>query len=181
MQSVPGRAAAELAKVRQAAAEISKASPTMTRLLISKLDQGGGVRRPGSFLRAEGSRGGPAADAGAPPGRSEKPPVAWRPHARPDDRGSRSCWRRAANAWRCDAGTDQTCVTVSRRQGLLPRAGAKGRPRPCDRVGEKTQYGANPGASVLETRHGGQVVSRPAIGWIVYAGEFPAYRPALDH
>jgi septal ring factor EnvC (AmiA/AmiB activator) len=44
--------------------------------------------------------------------------------------------------------------------------------------GEKTQYGSQSRGVVLETRHGGQVVS-PSDGWIVYAGEFRSYGQLL--
>jgi septal ring factor EnvC (AmiA/AmiB activator) len=44
--------------------------------------------------------------------------------------------------------------------------------------GEKTQYGSQSKGLVLETRHGGQVVS-PCDGWIVYAGEFRSYGQLL--
>ena len=60
-------------------------------------------------------------------------------------------------------------------KGLLPLP-AQGR-----RVltfGEKTQYGSQSKGLVLETRHGGQVVS-PSDGWIVYAGEFRSYGQLL--
>ena len=60
-------------------------------------------------------------------------------------------------------------------RGLLPLP-AQGR-----RVltfGEKTQYGSQSKGLVLETRHGGQVVS-PSDGWIVYAGEFRSYGQLL--
>jgi septal ring factor EnvC (AmiA/AmiB activator) len=60
-------------------------------------------------------------------------------------------------------------------KGLLPLP-AQGR-----RVltfGEKTQYGSQSRGLVLETRHGGQVVS-PSDGWIVYAGEFRSYGQLL--
>ena len=68
-------------------------------------------------------------------------------------------------------------MPFSEAKGLLPLP-AQGR-----RVlnfGDKTQYGSQSKGLVLETRHGGQVVS-PCDGWIVYAGEFRSYRPALDH
>ena len=46
------------------------------------------------------------------------------------------------------------------------------------KFGEKTQYGSQSKGLVLETRHGGQVVS-PCDGWIVYAGEFRSYGQLL--
>src|SRR5207247_11168532 len=44
--------------------------------------------------------------------------------------------------------------------------------------GEKTQNGGQSKGVILETRHGGQVVS-PSDGWIVYAGEFRSYGQLL--
>jgi murein hydrolase activator len=44
--------------------------------------------------------------------------------------------------------------------------------------GDKTQHGALSKGLVVQTRHGGQVVS-PCDGWIVYAGEFRTYGKLL--
>lgn len=44
--------------------------------------------------------------------------------------------------------------------------------------GEKTQLGAQSKGLVIQTRHGGHVVS-PSDGWIVYAGEFRTYGKLL--
>lgn len=44
--------------------------------------------------------------------------------------------------------------------------------------GDKTQYGTQSKGLVVQTRHGGQVVS-PCDGWIVYAGEFRTYGKLL--
>jgi septal ring factor EnvC (AmiA/AmiB activator) len=44
--------------------------------------------------------------------------------------------------------------------------------------GDKTQHGAVSKGLVIQTRHGGQVVS-PCDGWIVYAGEFRTYGKLL--
>jgi septal ring factor EnvC (AmiA/AmiB activator) len=44
--------------------------------------------------------------------------------------------------------------------------------------GDKTQHGAVSKGLVVQTRHGGQVVS-PCDGWIVYAGEFRTYGKLL--
>lgn len=44
--------------------------------------------------------------------------------------------------------------------------------------GDKTQYGSQSKGLVVQTRHGGQVVS-PCDGWIVYAGEFRTYGQLL--
>jgi murein hydrolase activator len=44
--------------------------------------------------------------------------------------------------------------------------------------GDKTQYGTQSKGLVIQTRHGGQVVS-PCDGWIVYAGEFRTYGKLL--
>jgi murein hydrolase activator len=44
--------------------------------------------------------------------------------------------------------------------------------------GDKTQYGTQSKGLVVQTRHGGQVVS-PCDGWIVYAGDFRTYGKLL--
>ena len=44
--------------------------------------------------------------------------------------------------------------------------------------GDKTQHGAVSKGLIVQTRHGGQVVS-PCDGWIVYAGEFRTYGKLL--
>src|SRR5262249_37613671 len=66
-------------------------------------------------------------------------------------------------------------IPFSEAKGQLPLP-AQGR-----RVlafGEKTQYGSQSKGMVLETRHGGQVVS-PSDGRIVYAGDFRSYGQLL--
>jgi septal ring factor EnvC (AmiA/AmiB activator) len=66
----------------------------------------------------------------------------------------------------------------------IPFAQAKGQlPLPAQgrRVfgfGDKTQYGTHSKGIIIQTRHGGQVVS-PCDGWIVYAGEFRTYGKLL--
>jgi septal ring factor EnvC (AmiA/AmiB activator) len=72
-------------------------------------------------------------------------------------------------------GRIKPAIPFTEAKGLLPLP-AQGR-----RVltfGEKTQYGSQSKGLVLETRHGGQVVS-PSDGWIVYAGEFRSYGQLL--
>jgi septal ring factor EnvC (AmiA/AmiB activator) len=72
-------------------------------------------------------------------------------------------------------GRIKPAIPFAEARGLLP-VPAQGR-----RVltfGEKTQYGSQSKGLVLETRHGGQVVS-PSDGWIVYAGEFRSYGQLL--
>jgi septal ring factor EnvC (AmiA/AmiB activator) len=72
-------------------------------------------------------------------------------------------------------GRIKPAIPFTQAKGLLPLP-AQGR-----RVltfGEKTQYGSQSKGLVLETRHGGQVVS-PSDGWIVYAGEFRSYGQLL--
>jgi len=66
-------------------------------------------------------------------------------------------------------------IPFSRAKGLL-QLPAQGR-----RIlmfGDKTQYGSQSKGLVIQTRHGGQVVS-PCDGWIVYAGEFRTYGQLL--
>jgi murein hydrolase activator len=75
-------------------------------------------------------------------------------------------------------------LTPGRIKPAMPFIEAKGQlPLPAHgrRVltfGEKTQYGSQSRGLVIETRHGGQVVS-PCDGWIVYAGEFRSYGQLL--
>lgn len=78
----------------------------------------------------------------------------------------------------------QAMMTPGRIKPAVPFPEAKGLlPLPVQgrRVltfGEKTQFGSQSKGIVLETRHGGQVVS-PSDGWIVYAGEFRSYGQLL--
>ena len=81
--------------------------------------------------------------------------------------------------------TDRVAMlTPGRIKPAMPFIEAKGQlPLPAHgrRVltfGEKTQYGSQSRGLVIETRHGGQVVS-PCDGWIVYAGEFRSYGQLL--
>ena len=82
------------------------------------------------------------------------------------------------------AGDRVAMLTPGRIKPAIPFGDAKGLlPLPAQgrRVltfGEKTQYGSQSKGLVLETRHGGQVVS-PSDGWIVYAGEFRSYGQLL--
>jgi len=75
-------------------------------------------------------------------------------------------------------------LTPGRIKPAMPFADAKAQlPTPAQgkRVltfGDRTQYGSQSKGLVIETRHGGQVVS-PCDGWIVYAGEFRSYGQLL--
>jgi murein hydrolase activator len=66
-------------------------------------------------------------------------------------------------------------IAFSDAKGILPMPVSGKRVL---KFGEKTQYGSQSKGLVLETRHGGQVVS-PCDGWIVYAGEFRSYGQLL--
>ena len=66
-------------------------------------------------------------------------------------------------------------IAFSEARGILPMPASGKRVL---KFGEKTQYGSQSKGLVLETRHGGQVVS-PCDGWIVYAGEFRSYGQLL--
>jgi septal ring factor EnvC (AmiA/AmiB activator) len=66
-------------------------------------------------------------------------------------------------------------IPFTEAKGLLPMP-AQG--RRVIKFGDKTQYGRQSQGLVLETRHGGQVVS-PCDGRIVYAGEFRSYGQLL--
>jgi len=184
---------AELARVREAAAEITRSVSDLSEL-ISKLDRevaektglGSYEREMAARVEAKEAAPGAAAPAtGAVPG-SATPPAAAEARAGPD----------AAAPAKPPVGTEGTAVvlapqgdrlamlTPGRIKPAIPFAEAKGLlPLPAQgrRVltfGEKTQYGSQSKGVVLETRHGGQVVS-PCDGWIVYAGDFRSYGQLL--
>ena len=178
---------AELAQVRQAAADISRSVADLGDL-ISKLDKEVAERTGlGSYEKeiAAAPPASPFATTVEPPA-GAKPPAAAPPtkqrcgHRRQSGRGAR-CLDRAGPERRrprgdADAGPHQAARSpFSEARGILPL------PAQGQRVltfGEKTQYGSQSKGLVLETRHGGQVVS-PCDGWIVYAGEFRSYGQLL--
>ena len=87
---------AELAQVRQAAAEISKSVSDLSDL-ISKLDK---------EVAEKTGLGSYEQEIAAPRSRPPRAPpadakAAGAAAAAPDERDLRSCWRRAASAWRC--------------------------------------------------------------------------------
>jgi septal ring factor EnvC (AmiA/AmiB activator) len=155
----------ELAQVRRAAGEIAKSVSELGDL-IAKLDREVEARTGlGSYERDLAALE-PAKPAGAPsprPGSAEEEP--------------------RASAVLAPGGA-LAMLTPGRIKPALPFAEAKGlvaMPAHGRRVlsfGEKTQYGSQSKGLVLETRHGGQVVS-PCDGWIVYAGEFRSYGQLL--
>jgi septal ring factor EnvC (AmiA/AmiB activator) len=170
----------ELAQVKQAAAEISKSVSDLSEL-IGKLDKEVAAKTGlGSYEQemaaAEQQRASakqpPPGDAGASspaaPG-SPAPPTA-------QDGGSSVVLAPPSDrVAMLTPGRIKPAVPFAEAKGMLPLP-AQGR-----RVltfGEKTQYGSQSKGLVLETRHGGQVVS-PSDGWIVYAGDFRSYGQLL--
>ena len=154
----------ELAQVRQAAAEISKSVSDLSDL-ISKLDKEVAAKTGLGSYEQEMAAAAPPAEAkaaGAP--------------GSPDERG--------ASVVLAPSSERVAMLTPGRIKPAMPFPDAKGLlPLPVQgrRVltfGEKTQYGSQSKGVVLETRHGGQVVS-PSDGWIVYAGEFRSYGQLL--
>jgi septal ring factor EnvC (AmiA/AmiB activator) len=152
---------AELAQVRQAAADLTKSVSDLGEL-IGKLDKevaqrtglGSYEQEVASAPRAASNAAGPAAPA------AEGEPVVLAPSDR------------------------MAMLTPGRIKPAMPFVDARGLlPIPVQgrRVltyGEKTQYGSQSKGLVIETRHGAQVVS-PCDGWIVYAGEFRSYGQLL--
>jgi murein hydrolase activator len=158
----------ELAQVRKAANDISKSVFDLSEL-ISRLDKEVAEKtglgsydqevaaagpQPGTAQQGDGKAAGPAAG-------QRDPSVVLAPGS---DRVAM-----------LTPGRIKPAIPFPDAKGLLPLP-AQGR-----RVltfGEKTQYGSQSRGLVLETRHGGQVVS-PSDGWIVYAGEFRSYGQLL--
>jgi septal ring factor EnvC (AmiA/AmiB activator) len=172
----------ELDKVRQAATEISRSVSDLSDL-ISKLDREVADRTGLGSYEQEIA----AAAAAANPLASPMSPAAG---AQPEAKGLKAA---ATPAGASDQGTSVVLapsgdrvamLTPGRIKPAIPFPEAKGMlPLPAlgKRVlnfGEKTQYGSQSKGLVLETRHGGQVVS-PSDGWIVYAGEFRSYGQLL--
>jgi septal ring factor EnvC (AmiA/AmiB activator) len=166
---------AELAKVRQAAADISKSVSDLSDL-ISKLDKEVAEKTGlGSYEQEIASATPTPPASGAAPADPKTtgslPPSA----GSPDGRGSVVLAPSSERVAMLTPGRIKPALPFPEAKGLLPLP-AQGR-----RVltfGEKTQYGSQSRGLVLETRHGGQVVS-PSDGWIVYAGEFRSYGQLL--
>ena len=162
---------AELVKVRQAAAEFSKSVTDLSEL-ISKLDKEVAEKTGLGSYEQEIAAAEPPESAGAPLADTKGAGGL----GGPDERGS--------SVVLAPSSERVAMLTPGRIKPALPFPDAKGLlPLPAQgrRVltfGEKTQYGSQSRGLVLETRHGGQVVS-PSDGWIVYAGEFRSYGQLL--
>ena len=165
---------AELAKVRQAAAEISKSVSDLSEL-ISKLDKEVAEKTGLGSYEQEIAAAELQPTTGAPPA-DPKRAATTGALASPDERGSPVVLAPSSErVAMLTPGRIKPALPFPEAKGLLPMP-AQGR-----RVltfGEKTQYGSQSRGLVLETRHGGQVVS-PSDGWIVYAGEFRSYGQLL--
>ena len=168
---------AELAQVRQAAAEITKNVADLGEL-IAKLDKEVQEKTGLGAYEKEIAAAAPAHRA-AGRGQAPKPP----PGSTASTASSRPKTP-SASVVLAPTGDRVAMLTPGRIKPAIPFADAKGLlPLPAQgrRVltfGEKTQYGSQSKGLVLETRHGGQVVS-PSDGWIVYAGEFRSYGQLL--
>jgi septal ring factor EnvC (AmiA/AmiB activator) len=164
---------AELAQVRQAAAEITKSVSDLGEL-IQKLDKEVAERTGlGSYeqeIAATEQQPKPAPSATLSPSPSLPPSAV-------EDRGTSSVVL-------APSGDRLAMLTPGRIKPAMPFADAKGllslpvQGRRVLTFGEKTQYGSQSKGLVIETRQGGQVVS-PCDGWIVYAGEFRSYGQLL--
>jgi murein hydrolase activator len=179
---------AELAQVRQAAAEISKSVADLGDL-ISKLDKEVAERTGlGSYEREIAAKAAAEpqtpAPAPEPPAAGAKPPAAAAPPTKSATGGPGPSEERDPSVVLAPAGDRVAMLTPGRIKPQIPFSEAKGLlPIPALgrrvlKFGEKTQYGSQSKGLVLETRHGGQVVS-PSDGWIVYAGEFRSYGQLL--
>jgi murein hydrolase activator len=166
---------AELAKVRQAAADISKSVSDLSDL-ISKLDKEVAEKTGLGSYEQEIASAAPTQPAGGATPADPKTTGSLPPGAgSPNDRGSVVLAPSSERVAMLTPGRIKPALPFPEAKGLLPLP-AQGR-----RVltfGEKTQYGSQSRGLVLETRHGGQVVS-PSDGWIVYAGEFRSYGQLL--
>jgi murein hydrolase activator len=172
----------ELAQVRKAATDISRSVSDLSEL-ISKLDKEVAEKTGlGSYdqeVAAAGPQPGPAPQSD---GKAAGPASPARP-ASPTSPATAAEPRNPSVV--LAPGSDRVAMlTPGRIKPAIPFPEAKGLlPLPAQgrRVltfGEKTQYGSQSRGLVLETRHGGQVVS-PSDGWIVYAGEFRSYGQLL--
>ena len=167
---------AELAKVRDAATEISKSVSDLGDL-ISKLDKAVAEKTGlGSYeqeVAALEQQAGPTqAPAMATGGAKATAAVG----GGGQDQGASVVLAPASErVAMLTPGRIKPAMSFADARGLLPL------PVQGKRVlafGEKTQYGNQSRGVVLETRYGGQVVS-PSDGWIVYAGEFRSYGQLL--
>ena len=164
----------ELAQVRQAAAEISKSVSDLSEL-ITKLDKEVAEKTGLGSYEQEIAAAELQPSTGAPPA-DTKGAGATGALGSLDERG--------ASVVLAPSSERVAMLTPGRIKPALPFLDARGLlPLPAQgrRVlafGEKTQYGSQSRGLVLETRHGGQVVS-PSDGWIVYAGEFRSYGQLL--
>ena len=167
---------AELAQVRQAAAEFTKNVADLGEL-IAKLDKEVQEKTGlGSYEREIAA----AAPALQPSSAGARPPpgstASLSPTLPTEDPSSSVVLAPSGDrVAMLTPGRIKPAIPFTEAKGLLPLP-AQGR-----RVltfGEKTQYGSQSKGLVLETRHGGQVVS-PSDGWIVYAGEFRSYGQLL--
>lgn len=147
----------ELTRVKQAATEISKSVSDLSDL-IDKLDKEVAEKTGLGTYEQEVAAAEKQASVANPGGATdERAPAVLAPR---DERQAMMT-----------PGRIKPAVPFPEARGLLPLP-VQGR-----RVltfGEKTQFGSQSKGIVLETRHGGQVVS-PCDGWIVYAGEFRSY------
>jgi septal ring factor EnvC (AmiA/AmiB activator) len=161
---------AELVKVRQAAAEFSKSVTDLSEL-ISKLDKEVAEKTGLGSYEQEIAAAEPPASAAAPLADMKGASALGADERGPSVVLAPSSERVAM----LTPGRIKPALPFPEARGLLPLP-AQGK-----RVltfGEKTQYGSQSRGLVLETRHGGQVVS-PSDGWIVYAGEFRSYGQLL--
>lgn len=188
---------AELVKVRQAAAEISKSVVDLNEL-IQRLDRtvnestdlgkyeadaAANAPAPAPPASAAGSsdpssvspQSGDGVAAAAPASGSEQ---------RPTEVAALSVPKRPEVVVLAPSASGHIPGSTGRIKPAIPFHQAKARlPLPAQgrRVlafGEKTQYGGESKGIVLETRSGAQITS-PCDGWIVYAGEFRSYGKLL--
>jgi septal ring factor EnvC (AmiA/AmiB activator) len=178
---------AELAQVRQAAADISRSVADLGDL-ISKLDKEVAERTGlGSYEKeiAAAPPTSPFATTVEPPAGAKSPAAAAPPTKSAAGTGGSPAEERDASIVLAPSGGDRVAmltpgrikpqIAFSDARGILPMPASGKRVL---KFGEKTQYGSQSKGLVLETRHGGQVVS-PCDGWIVYAGEFRSYGQLL--
>jgi septal ring factor EnvC (AmiA/AmiB activator) len=172
----------ELERVRQAANDITRSVSDLGEL-IRKLDREVADRTGlGSYEQEIAA----AAAAAATPEPTSSPTPAPAAGAKDAKAAAVSGGTdgRAAAVVLAPVGDRVAMLTPGRIKPAMPFPEAKGLlPLPAQgkRVlsfGDKTQYGSQSKGIVIETRHGGQVVS-PCDGWIVYAGEFRSYGQLL--
>lgn len=159
---------AELAQVRQTAADLTKSVADLGDL-IGKLDKAVAQHTGlASYEQEVASEQRTAPKSAPPPSSAEAPATEGDDHRSvvlaPSER--------------------MAMLTPGRIKPAMPFADARGLlPMPVQgrrilTFGEKTQYGSQSKGIVIETRHAAQVVS-PCDGWIVYAGEFRSYGQLL--